>query len=195
MNLNTISLALVGKTNKLPSFLIHRVSAIWISHGVWTLSLEERWRVEKGHKQNTTQIICDMSFPWCVDSLEERWRVEKRHKQNTTQNTHTHTPPFVSSLHKFLWWAKFSNLLEARCLIDSMQWASSSPRPAKAGRQAGRQHVLYPRSNSKGSFQVLWFIFFFVDLQAPSGQWIFFGTNFFFFPKKIGIFFGNDFFF
>jgi len=116
--------------------------------------------------------------------------------QHNTKYTHTHTS-LCQELAQVPLMSKFSNLLEARCLIDSIQWASSSPRPAKAGRQAGRQHVLYPRSNTQGSFQVLCMIFFsfWLICRHLEGSDFYFQTFIFFFSTKIGNFLGRNFFF
>jgi hypothetical protein len=74
---------------------------------------------------------------WTLSGGEMKSRKKDINKtQHNTKYTHTHTS-LCQELAQVPLMSKFSNLLEARCLIDSIQWASSSPRPAKAGRQAG----------------------------------------------------------
>jgi hypothetical protein len=137
-----------------------------------------------------------MNFPWCVDSLWRRDEESKKgHKHNTTQNTHT---SLCQELAQVPLMTKFSNLLEARCLIDSIQWASSSPRPAKAGRQAGRQaacassKIQYPRFLSGAMYDLFFFLVGFIYLQ---GSDFYYQTFFFFFSTKIWNFLGRNCFF
>jgi hypothetical protein len=58
------------------------------------------------------------------------------------------------------------------------------------GRQAGRQHVLHPRSNTQGSFQVLCMIFFSFWLVSFTFRAVIFIIKHFFsfFQQKFGIF-------
>jgi hypothetical protein len=90
--------------------------------------------------------------------------------------------------------SKFSNLLEARCLIDSIQWASSSPRPAKAGRQAACaiSKIQYPRFLSGGMYDLF---SFWLICRHLEGSDFYFQTFIFFFSTKIGNFLGRNFFF
>ncbi len=138
-------------------------------------------------------FTCHMNFPWCVDSLWRRDEESKKgHKHNTTQNTHT---SLCQELAQVPLMTKFSNLLEARCLIDSIQWASSSPRPAKAGRQAGSMCFIQDPIPKVPFRCYVWSFFLFGWFHLPSGQWFLLSNIFFLFFNKNLEFFGKELFF
>jgi hypothetical protein len=109
---NILALVVGKANNKLPS-LVHRLSGSilttlsFYNFVSWVFSSTHLFHFMVQNPSLFPFFHLPYEFPWCVDSLS-LWRRNEESKkdinktQHNTKYTHTNTPPFASSLHKFL---------------------------------------------------------------------------------------------